>query len=73
MPVDKDGQFVNPLIPVRYKAEFIETSPDQVDYVGVSPIQIVSVGTALIPFLEHDDANRALDGLQHATSISAFD
>jgi len=62
VPVDKEGQFLNPLIPVRYKAEFIETSPDQVDYVGVSPIQIVSVGTALIPFLEHDDANRALMG-----------
>jgi len=62
VPVDKKGNFLNPLIPVRYKAEFIETSPDQVDYVGVSPIQIVSVGTALIPFLEHDDANRALMG-----------
>jgi DNA-directed RNA polymerase subunit beta len=62
VPVDTKGNFLNPLIPVRYKAEFIETSPDQVDYVGVSPIQIVSVGTALIPFLEHDDANRALMG-----------
>ncbi|MFX6023588.1 hypothetical protein ABTF26_21355, partial [Acinetobacter baumannii] len=39
-----------------------ETTPDHVDFVGVSPIQIVSVGTALIPFLEHDDANRALMG-----------
>jgi DNA-directed RNA polymerase subunit beta len=62
VPVADDGNFLNPLVPVRYKAEFIETSPDQVDYVGVSPIQIVSVGTALIPFLEHDDANRALMG-----------
>src|SRR6516164_3332160 len=62
VPVHDDGNFVNPLVPVRYKAEFIETTPDQVDYVGVSPIQIVSVGTALIPFLEHDDANRALMG-----------
>lgn len=62
VPVDKKGNFLNPLVPVRYKAEFIETSPDRVDYVGVSPIQIVSVGTALIPFLEHDDANRALMG-----------
>jgi DNA-directed RNA polymerase subunit beta len=62
VPVDEHGNFLNPLVPVRYKAEFIETSPDQVDYVGVSPIQIVSVGTALIPFLEHDDANRALMG-----------
>ncbi len=62
MPLEDDGQFVNPLVPVRYKAEFIETPPEHVDYVGVSPIQIVSVGTALIPFLEHDDANRALMG-----------
>ncbi|MBU6450912.1 MAG: DNA-directed RNA polymerase subunit beta [Cyanobacteria bacterium REEB67] len=62
VPVNDDGTFVNPLIPVRYKAEFIEAPPTQVDYVGVSPIQIVSVGTALIPFLEHDDANRALMG-----------
>lgn len=62
VPVHDNGDFVHPLVPVRYKAEFVETPPDQVDYVGVSPIQIVSVGTALIPFLEHDDANRALMG-----------
>jgi DNA-directed RNA polymerase subunit beta len=62
VPVKENGDFVHPLIPVRYKAEFIETTADHVDYVGVSPIQIVSVGTALIPFLEHDDANRALMG-----------
>ncbi len=62
VPVSDSGDFLTELIPVRYKSEFIETTPDQVDYVGVSPIQIVSVGTALIPFLEHDDANRALMG-----------
>jgi DNA-directed RNA polymerase subunit beta len=62
VPVDDQGQFLHELIPVRYKAEFMETAPDQVDYVGVSPIQIISVGTALIPFIEHDDANRALMG-----------
>ncbi len=62
VPVKDNGDFVHPLVPVRYKAEFEETPPEQVDYVGVSPIQIVSVGTALIPFLEHDDANRALMG-----------
>ena len=60
--VNDDGTFGTELVPVRYKAEFIETVPDEVDFVGVSPIQIVSVGTALIPFLEHDDANRALMG-----------
>jgi DNA-directed RNA polymerase subunit beta len=49
-------------VPVRYRNQFTVTEPEMVDYVGVSPIQIVSVGTALIPFLEHDDANRALMG-----------
>jgi DNA-directed RNA polymerase subunit beta len=62
VPVAEDGNFLTEYIPCRYKAEFIESPPDQVDYVGVSPIQIISVGTALIPFLEHDDANRALMG-----------
>lgn len=62
VPIADNGSFLSQLVPVRYKAEFIETTPDQVDYIGVSPIQIVSVGTALIPFLEHDDANRALMG-----------
>ncbi len=59
---DAEGKFLTELIPVRYKAEFMETAPTQVDFVGVSPIQIISVGTALIPFIEHDDANRALMG-----------
>ena len=62
VPVDEKGNFLTDLIPCRYKAEFLETPPEQVDYVGVSPIQIISVGTALIPFIEHDDANRALMG-----------
>lgn len=60
--VDANGNFLTELIPVRYKSEFLETSPEQVDFVGVSPIQIISVGTSLIPFIEHDDANRALMG-----------
>lgn len=46
----------------RFKNEFILTTPDKVDYIDISPKQIVSVATALIPFLEHDDANRALMG-----------
>jgi DNA-directed RNA polymerase subunit beta len=53
---------LGPSQPVRYRNQFTFTEPELVDYVGVSPIQIVSVGTALIPFLEHDDANRALMG-----------
>ncbi len=58
----REKKQIGVLIPVRYKSEFMETSPAQVDYVAVSPIQIISVGTALIPFIEHDDANRALMG-----------
>ncbi len=58
----EDGTLTGTAVPVRYRNEFTITEPDTVDYVGVSPIQIVSVGTALIPFLEHDDANRALMG-----------
>lgn len=59
---DKDGRIVGSQIPIRYRSEFTVGQPDQIDYVGVSPVQIVSVGTSLIPFLEHDDANRALMG-----------
>lgn len=62
VPLDENGRFRTEVVPVRYKSEFIVVPPEEVDFVGVSPIQIVSVGTALIPFLEHDDANRALMG-----------
>lgn len=62
VPLDENGRFRTEFVPVRYKSEFIVVPPEEVDFVGVSPIQIVSVGTALIPFLEHDDANRALMG-----------
>ena len=47
---------------LRYRQDFTVTSPKEVDYVAVSPVQIISVATSLIPFLEHDDANRALMG-----------
>lgn len=60
--LNEDRSFAEPIVPIRYKSEFTLTESEKVDYVGVSPIQIVSVGTALIPFLEHDDANRALMG-----------
>ncbi|MBE9114904.1 DNA-directed RNA polymerase subunit beta [Lusitaniella coriacea LEGE 07157] len=59
---DSDGYILGTQVPVRYRQEFSTTSPEQVDYVAVSPVQIVSVATSLIPFLEHDDANRALMG-----------
>nr|YP_009394131.1 RNA polymerase b-subunit [Rhodomela confervoides]ARW62693.1 RNA polymerase b-subunit [Rhodomela confervoides] len=49
-------------IPIRYRQEFTTSINSQVDYIGVSPIQVISAATSLIPFLEHDDANRALMG-----------
>ena len=61
-PMDKDGRFINKKIKVRYLDEIIEVEADRVDYIDVSPKQLVSVGAAMIPFLEHDDANRALMG-----------
>ena len=50
------------LIPVRYKQDFLTVTPSEIDFIAVSPIQVVSVAASLIPFFEHDDANRALMG-----------
>ena len=61
-PVDKNGKFVNKRVRVRFKNEVIEVDSDKVQYVDVSPKQLVSVAAAMIPFLEHDDAKRALMG-----------
>ena len=61
-PLDKDGKFVHNRIRVRHKAEITEVDKDQVDYVDVSPKQLVSVAAAMIPFLEHDDVKRSLMG-----------
>ncbi len=58
----KDRKFVENMVPARYRSEFIMTEASKVDYVGVCPIQIISVATSMIPFIEHDDANRALMG-----------
>ena len=60
--LDAKGQFVDDLISCRYLNEFTLSAPDKIQYMDVSPKQIVSVAAALIPFLEHDDANRALMG-----------
>ena len=61
-PLDKDGKFVNHRIKVRHKEEITEVDREQVDYVDVSPKQLVSVAAAMIPFLEHDDVKRSLMG-----------
>jgi len=60
--INEDGSFANSKVIVRYRDEFIEVEPEKVDFVDVSPRQIVSVATAMIPFLENDDAVRALMG-----------
>ena len=62
IPTDSEGNIMGEIVPVRYRQDFTTTTPDQVDYVAISPVQIISVATSLIPFLEHDDANRALMG-----------
>lgn len=59
---DKNGNFVAKKIKVRHLDDIEEVAPEMVDYVDVSPKQLVSVGAAMIPFLEHDDAHRALMG-----------
>jgi DNA-directed RNA polymerase subunit beta len=60
--VNDNGKIIDEQVPVRYKREFVYAQPSEVDYVGVVPEQIVGITSALIPFIEHDDANRALMG-----------
>jgi len=61
-PIDKNGNFVNQRIKAREEADYPIVSPKEVDFMDVSPNQIASISASLIPFLEHDDANRALMG-----------
>nr|WP_317411927.1 DNA-directed RNA polymerase subunit beta [uncultured Solibaculum sp.] len=61
-PLDEDGRFVRPKVNARHRDEFLEIEPTRVDFMDVSPKMVVSVATAMIPFLENDDANRALMG-----------
>ena len=61
-PMNDNGEFINDRIRVRYRNEIIEVEKDRVQYVDVSPKQLVSIAAAMIPFLEHDDAKRSLMG-----------
>jgi len=60
--INPEGFIRSKSIPVRYRQDLLNSSSSEVDYIAVSPIQVVSLATSLIPFLEHDDANRALMG-----------
>ena len=61
-PLKENGEFVNSHVVCRYKTDFPRVIPEKISYMDVSPKQVVSVAASLIPFLEHDDANRALMG-----------
>ena len=61
-PVDENGCLVNPRITCRHRDEIVEVDRDRVDYIDISPRMMVSIATAMIPFLPNDDANRALMG-----------
>jgi len=60
--LDKNGHFADGKVPCRHRGDFPLTAPKEIDYMDVSPRQLVSIAAGLIPFLEHDDANRALMG-----------
>ena len=60
--VNTENYLIKNSIPIRYKQDFINVTPSEVDFIAISPVQIVSAAAALIPFFEHDDANRALMG-----------
>lgn len=61
-PLDEQGRFIKDAVKARYGSDFPVVSPSEIDLMDVSPIQIASIAASLIPFLEHDDANRALMG-----------
>jgi DNA-directed RNA polymerase subunit beta len=59
---NKENYLIKNVIPVRYKQDIINVTPSEVDFISISPVQVVSVAASLIPFFEHDDANRSLMG-----------
>jgi len=61
-PLDEKGRLTTEMVSCRHEGEFVLVVPEQVDYMDVAPMQMVSVASAMVPFLEHDDANRALMG-----------
>ena len=72
-PLDETKHFKRARVSARRRDDILEIDAEKVDYMDVSPRMMVSVATACIPFLENDDCNRALMGIQHAASGSASD
>ena len=68
----EDGSFISEGVVGRFQGDNTVFKREQIDYMDVSPKQVVSAATACIPFLENDDSNRALNGCEHATSSSSF-
>ena len=62
LATNEENYLIRNVIPVRYKQDFVNVTPSEVDFIAISTIQVVSVAASLIPFFEHDDANRALMG-----------
>jgi DNA-directed RNA polymerase subunit beta len=62
IPTNRENYLIKNVLPVRYKQDFINVTPSEVDFIAISTVQVVSVAASLIPFFEHDDANRALMG-----------
>ena len=69
--IDKNGKIIEELVSCRQNLNFLLAKPDTIDYIDVSPKQLVSVAASLIPFLENDDANRALMDKYDETSCSS--
>ena len=70
-PLDENGHFVNKKVTARYRAEIIQVDASKVDYMDVSPKMVVSVATAMIPFLENDDNSPRPYGVEHAEAGGA--
>ena len=72
-PIDEASKYINPTVTSRVAGEFMMVEREKIELMDISPNQLVSVSASLIPFLENDDANRALMGIQHAASGGSAD
>ena len=70
-PLDGKGRFKNEIITAHRGGELVRVKPEEVDYIDISPSQILGLSGSLIPFLEHNDPTQGIDGCKHATSGSS--